>query len=78
MLDGLIKTMRTWRVIPVGIGFVGFKVNGGTGSGGTTPTPPGGGTPTPPPGGTPTPTPTPGTTVNAQIIIPFATTPSAP
>lgn len=83
ILDGLIKTMRTWRVIPVGIGFVGFKVNGGTGSGGTTPTPPGG-TPTPPPGGTPTPppggtpTPTPGTTVNAQIIIPFATTPSAP
>nr|DAX15918.1 MAG TPA: Transcription initiation factor TFIID subunit, DNA, Nuclear [Caudoviricetes sp.] len=85
VLDGLIKTMRTWRVIPVGIGFVGFKVNGGTGAGGTGGgTPPGGvtppgGTPTPPPGGGGTPGGTPGgTTINTQIIIPFATTPTPP
>jgi hypothetical protein len=67
ILDGLLKTLKTWKVIPVGIGFIGFKVNGGTG----VVTPGGGGTP----GGTPGAT---GTTINAQVIIPFATSPSAP
>lgn len=74
ILDGLLKTLRTWKVIPVGIGFIGFKVNGGTGTaipGGT----PGGGTPGGTPGATPGAT---GTTINAQVIIPFATSPSAP
>ena len=69
ILDGLLKTLRTWKVIPVGIGFIGFKVNGGTGTAipGGTP----GGTPGATPGAT-------GTTINAQVIIPFATSPSAP
>lgn len=71
ILDGLLKTLRTWKVIPVGIGFIGFKVNGGTG----VVTPGGGGTPGGTPGATPGAT---GTTINAQVIIPFATSPSAP
>lgn len=71
ILDGLLKTLRTWKVIPVGIGFIGFKVNGGTG----VVIPGGGGTPGGTPGATPGAT---GTTINAQVIIPFATSPSAP
>lgn len=71
ILDGLLKTLRTWKVIPVGIGFIGFKVNGGTG----VVTPGGSGTPGGTPGTTPGAT---GTTINAQVIIPFATSPSAP
>jgi hypothetical protein len=75
ILDGLLKTLKTWKVIPVGIGFIGFKVNGGTG----VVTPGGGGTPGGTPGGTTGGTPgATGTTINAQVIIPFATSPSAP
>lgn len=77
VLDQNLKVLMTWKPMPVGIGFIGYKMNGGS-TGGAILTPPSGGSSggssgggsSGGSGGTPT--------ITTSVIIPFAATPVAP